>query len=224
MKREPSAWGYNCATLFLGHKNTGTSHSGLRESRIWDSKIWSWVPWDLGSRMTTLARTSTKCKRQTRPLIREGATHQQTRNSLTIIKIWSCAPDECLTPRHTGRLTFGRNITWTLANDLTGHTLRLQNGDQPVKTSTSHNPMGLHGLVEGQLYLYRKTVWTGPIFIFCVNYINSLSQPLINMALYRRLQQPILKIGLCEETANRTLACRISAYPTWCQSRKPVQW
>jgi hypothetical protein len=34
-------------------------------------------------------RTSSNCKRQTRPLVREGAPNQQTRNCQTIIKIWS---------------------------------------------------------------------------------------------------------------------------------------
>jgi hypothetical protein len=29
------------------------------------------------------------CKRQIHPLFREGATYQQTRNRLTVIKIWS---------------------------------------------------------------------------------------------------------------------------------------
>jgi hypothetical protein len=32
---------------------------------------------------------SSNCKRQTRPLVREGAPNQQTRNCQTIIKIWS---------------------------------------------------------------------------------------------------------------------------------------
>jgi hypothetical protein len=46
--------------------------------------------------MTALARASSNCKRQTRPLIREGA------------------PNGCFVPRQTGRLTVGRNITLTL--------------------------------------------------------------------------------------------------------------
>jgi hypothetical protein len=45
--------------------------------------------WDLDLRMTVLARTSSNSKRQTRPLIRESAPNQQTRNCLTLIKIWS---------------------------------------------------------------------------------------------------------------------------------------
>jgi hypothetical protein len=31
-------------------------------------------------------RTSSNCKRHTRPLVREGAPHQQTRNYLTVVK------------------------------------------------------------------------------------------------------------------------------------------
>jgi hypothetical protein len=58
------------------------------KSRIWDSKIWSRVSGDSDLRMTALARTSSNCKRQTRPLVRESAPQQQTCNYLTVIKIW----------------------------------------------------------------------------------------------------------------------------------------
>jgi hypothetical protein len=34
-------------------------------------------------------RSSSNCKRQTCPLVRESAPHQQTRNCMTVIKIWS---------------------------------------------------------------------------------------------------------------------------------------
>jgi hypothetical protein len=114
LESEPSAQGYNWPTLFLGDINTGTWPSRLRESQIWDSKIGSRVPRDSDPRMTALARISSNCKRQTRSLVRESAPHQQTRNCLTAIKIWSSDPDVCLTPRQTGRLTVGRNITLTL--------------------------------------------------------------------------------------------------------------
>jgi hypothetical protein len=80
------------------------------KSQIWDSKIGSWVPRGSNSRMTALARASSNCKRQTRPLVRESVPHQQTNNCLTVIKIWSEAPDGCFIPRQTGRLTVGRNI------------------------------------------------------------------------------------------------------------------
>jgi hypothetical protein len=43
-------------------------------------------------------------------LTSERALHINKRNSLTAIKIWSYAPDECFIPRQTGRLTVGRNI------------------------------------------------------------------------------------------------------------------
>jgi hypothetical protein len=59
------------------------------KSRIWDSKVWSHVPRDSDSRMTALARASSNCKRETHPLIRESAPHQQSRNCPTVIKIWS---------------------------------------------------------------------------------------------------------------------------------------
>jgi hypothetical protein len=37
------------------------------KSRVWDSKIWSRVPRDSDPKMTARARTSSDCKRQTRP-------------------------------------------------------------------------------------------------------------------------------------------------------------
>jgi hypothetical protein len=98
-KREPSAWGYNWATLYLGDISTGSWPSRQVESRIWGSKIWSWVPWDSDLRMTALARASSNCKWQTCPLVREGTPHQQTCNCLTVIRIWSWVPDGGLTPR-----------------------------------------------------------------------------------------------------------------------------
>jgi hypothetical protein len=79
------------------------------KSRIWDSKIWSRVPQDSDQRITALERASSNCKRWTRPLVKESAPHQQTCNCLTVIKIWSWAPDGCFIPRQTGRLTVGRN-------------------------------------------------------------------------------------------------------------------
>jgi hypothetical protein len=57
------------------------------KSRIWDSKIWSRVPGDSDPRMTALARTSSNCKRQTRPLARESTSYQQARNCLTAINL-----------------------------------------------------------------------------------------------------------------------------------------
>jgi hypothetical protein len=88
-KREPSAWGFNWATLFLGVINMGTWPSRLGESRFWGSKIWSRVPRDSDPRMNARAKTSSNCKRQTCFLVRESFPHRQTRNCLIVIKIWS---------------------------------------------------------------------------------------------------------------------------------------
>jgi hypothetical protein len=74
MKKEPSAWGYNRATLFLGDINTGTWPSMLWGPRIWDSKMWSWVPRDSALRVTELAKASSNSRRQIRPLVREAVT------------------------------------------------------------------------------------------------------------------------------------------------------
>jgi hypothetical protein len=100
--------------MFLVDINTGTWTSKLGEFRIWGNKIWFWVPRNSGPRITAPVRASNNCKRQIRPPGREGATYQQTHYCLTIIKNWSWAPDGCLTPRKTDRLTVGRNITMTL--------------------------------------------------------------------------------------------------------------
>jgi hypothetical protein len=48
--------------------------------------------------MTALARPSSNCKLHTHPFVSEGAPYQQTRNCLTVIEIYSWAPDGCLTP------------------------------------------------------------------------------------------------------------------------------
>jgi hypothetical protein len=108
-KREPSAWGYNWTTLFLGDIRLGTWPTGLGESRIWESRIW-----DSNPRMTALARTSSNCKRQIRSLVTETAQLQQPRNCVTVIKIRSHAPDGYLTPRQTHRLTIGHKIILSL--------------------------------------------------------------------------------------------------------------
>jgi hypothetical protein len=65
------------------------------------------VPRDSAPRKTALARAST---RQTRHLAREDAPQKKDRNCQKVINIWSQAPDGCFIPRHTGRLTVGRNI------------------------------------------------------------------------------------------------------------------
>jgi hypothetical protein len=62
---------------------------------------------------------SLHCKLQTRPLVREGASHQQTlqlskNDQREKEKNWSRVPDGCLRPRWTGRLTVGRNMTLIL--------------------------------------------------------------------------------------------------------------
>jgi hypothetical protein len=72
---------------------------------------------DSNPRMTALARARSNCKRQTRPLVRVTAAHQQTRNRLTVLKIFSQAPDGCFIPRQTGRLTVGTNISLRLRRE-----------------------------------------------------------------------------------------------------------
>jgi hypothetical protein len=125
--------------------NTGTWPYRLEESRICISKIWSWVPWDSDPGMTTLARTSRNCKRQTHYLVREGAPNQEIRNCLAVIKIWSWAPDECLTPRQPGRLNVGRNITLTLNELVVGQSPASKN-----VSSEAENTVGIrHQVTTG---------------------------------------------------------------------------
>jgi hypothetical protein len=85
------------------------------KSQIWDSKIWSRVPRDSGPRKTALTRVSIIYKRQTRPLVREGASQKQDRNCQTVINIGSWVSDGA---RHQDMLadwlTVSRNATLTL--------------------------------------------------------------------------------------------------------------
>jgi hypothetical protein len=97
-----------------------------RKSQNWDSKICSRDPRASDPRKTTLARTSSINKRQTRPLVREGAPQKQDRNCQRVTNIWSWAPDGARhqdllvdgrsTPRLTGWLTVNRNVTLTLTS------------------------------------------------------------------------------------------------------------
>jgi hypothetical protein len=59
------------------------------KSQIWECKIWLQVPWDSDLRMTALMRASSNCKWHMHPLVRDSTPHQETRNCLTVIKIWS---------------------------------------------------------------------------------------------------------------------------------------
>jgi hypothetical protein len=52
-----------------------------------------------------MAQKQLYSKLQTRPLAREGAAYQETRNCQTEKTIWSRVPDGSLTPRQTDRLT-----------------------------------------------------------------------------------------------------------------------
>jgi hypothetical protein len=79
-----------------------------------DDEVWSWVLPYSDPRMTTMARFSSRCKLQTRPLVREDVSHQHTRIFLRVIKIWSWAPGGCPTPRQTCLLTVNHNIILTL--------------------------------------------------------------------------------------------------------------
>jgi hypothetical protein len=80
------------------------------KSQIWDSKIWSRDSWGSDPRKTALAKASSIYKRQTRPLLREGAPQNQVCTCQTVITVWSWAPDGA---RHQDWLTVSRNVTTT---------------------------------------------------------------------------------------------------------------
>jgi hypothetical protein len=63
------------------------------KSQISDSKIWPRVPRDSDQRKTALAKTSSIYKRQTHPLVREGAPQKEDGNCQRVICSWSWAPD-----------------------------------------------------------------------------------------------------------------------------------
>jgi hypothetical protein len=69
---------------------------------------------DLDAIMTVLARPNNNCKSKTHSLVAEDSAHQQLRNSLRVIYIWSWAYDVCLTLKQTGRLTVVHIKTLTL--------------------------------------------------------------------------------------------------------------
>jgi hypothetical protein len=81
------------------------------KSQIWASKIWSRVPRDSDLRKTALARANSIYKRQTRPLVREGAPQKQHRNCQTVINIWSWTPDGA---RHQDLLTDWQSVAMWL--------------------------------------------------------------------------------------------------------------
>jgi hypothetical protein len=72
------------------------------KSQIWDSKIRWRVPRDSDPRKTAQATASSIYKRQTHPLVREGAPQTQDRNCQIVINLWSWAPNGA---RHQDLLT-----------------------------------------------------------------------------------------------------------------------
>jgi hypothetical protein len=86
-------------------------------SQIWDIKVWSGVPRESDPTKTALARASSISKRQTRPLVREGAPQKQDRNYQKVINIWSWAPHAA---RHQVLLTGWPSIAMWLWSEQNG--------------------------------------------------------------------------------------------------------
>jgi hypothetical protein len=80
------------------------------------NKLCSRVQWDSDLRKDALAMPGKNWKVQTRPLVREGAPRQETRNCKKNLRMGkrSRVPGGCLIPRRTGRQTVRRNVTLTL--------------------------------------------------------------------------------------------------------------
>jgi hypothetical protein len=62
-----------CVTRYLHRDPASRRRRRKGKSQIWDSKVWSRVPSDSDPRTTALARASSIYKRETHPLVREGA-------------------------------------------------------------------------------------------------------------------------------------------------------
>jgi hypothetical protein len=81
-KRELWTWEHNRAILFGGIYIRRPSPQRWG-SGIWEINIWSRVQRNSDLRITALSKASNNCKTETRPLVKEGIPHQQTRNRLT---------------------------------------------------------------------------------------------------------------------------------------------
>jgi hypothetical protein len=118
-KREPSARGYNWATLFLGDINTGTWPSRLGGVSN-ESNIWSRVLRDLDPRVTALARPRSNCTINYRPVpLSERAPHSKNPATVKTVKnkIWSWALDGYPPLRQTGQLTVGQQHNFNLKSE-----------------------------------------------------------------------------------------------------------
>jgi hypothetical protein len=110
-----------------------TWHEPEKMSNQWDSKIWLWGLSDLLQRLTA--------KPITEPSSHQIGCSTLESNNFQIKrwkgKIWSWAPKESPTPRYTGPLTAGSNITLTLkigAQDMTLEFWRASIGTAPDRT------------------------------------------------------------------------------------------
>jgi hypothetical protein len=70
------------------HRNPASRRRRRKgKSRIWDSKIWSRVPRVSDPKMTTLERTSSNCKRQTRPLVSHSKRKTRREDSCSPVRM-----------------------------------------------------------------------------------------------------------------------------------------
>jgi hypothetical protein len=123
-KREPTIWVVTkspCVRFDIPPaQKQGHPVSGLGVYRIWHRKIrvWPWVSRDSHARWTALESTSSNCKGQTRPSIRDGVPHPETPNCLLVTMMCAWAQNRDIRPRQIGPMTSGRNMTQSLIFEL----------------------------------------------------------------------------------------------------------
>jgi hypothetical protein len=135
-------------------------------------------------------------KWQTRPLVREGAPHRQTRNCPTVSKTWSGAPDGA---RHQDGLTDWPSIAmWhTNFHPEDGGSMLLQN----VGSTRCHNPEDRN----------LNKLWSSSFFslLFCLSVMSKHSQN--STKLHVRVISTRFPI---QEVPGSNLAT-ITGYPNW---------
>jgi predicted alpha/beta hydrolase len=93
-----------------------------------------WLLHFIGGKYDCAGETSSICKRQSRTFFIESAPYEHIRNCLTVIQIWSRAPDVCLTARQTGRLIIGRIIALTWTMSLESETVKYDHRSRGTRT------------------------------------------------------------------------------------------
>jgi hypothetical protein len=98
---------------------------------------------------------------------RGGAPHRRARDCLTVVKVWSWAPDVCFDPGRTGRVTVSRNMRLdSTSSRLHGNEYERRKWRHcwcwwfvfgpPRIYATSHSKLALQGVEAGSNHLHRS--------------------------------------------------------------------